>query len=308
MKAEHLPVMPEETVAGWLARSDGYYVDGTFGRGGHSELLLKKLGAGGHLLAIDRDPLAIEAALRLQQQYPQIDIEHGAFADLASLVSQHDQRGKVSGILLDLGMSSPQLDDASRGFSFMGDGPLDMRMDPTRGQSAAQWLAVAEADPIAKVLREYGEEKFAWRIAQAIVEKREQQPIETTEQLVDIIEGAVPAKHQGKHKATRSFQAIRIHVNGELEQLAGFLDGCIDLLESGGRLAIISFHSLEDRLIKRYMRNLARGDDLPSSLPIRDTELNKKLRIVERAQRASDDEIAINPRARSAILRVAEKI
>mgnify|MGYP001479849279 CR=1 FL=1 len=155
---------------------------------------------------------------------------------------------------------------------------LDMRMDPTRGQSAAQWLAVAEADPIAKVLREYGEEKFAWRIAQAIVEKREQQPIETTKQLVDIIVGAVPAKHQGKHKATRSFQAIRIHVNGELEQLAGFLDGCIDLLESGGRLAIISFHSLEDRLIKRYMRNLARGDDLPSSLPIRDTELNKKLR------------------------------
>ncbi|MBT8148931.1 MAG: 16S rRNA (cytosine(1402)-N(4))-methyltransferase RsmH [Pseudomonadales bacterium] len=308
MTAAHLPVMPEATLEGWFVRADGLYIDGTFGRGGHSELLLQKLDQQGRLLAVDRDPEALQAAQGLQQRYPQLACVHGEIAGLAQIARERGWYGRVSGILLDLGVSSPQLDDASRGFSFMQDGPLDMRMDPGSGESAASWLATADAEAIAKVLREYGEEKFAWRIAKAIVLQRSVTAIETTAQLVKVIESAVPARDQGKHKATRSFQAIRIYINDELQQLNSFLQDCVDLLERGGHLAVISFHSLEDRIVKRFMRSLARGDDLPASVPLRDAQLNRKLKIVSRAQRAGEQEIQRNPRARSAVLRVAEKI
>ena len=304
----HLPVLPEATLAGWLVRKDGRYIDATFGRGGHSELLLQQLDASGRLLAVDRDPEALVAADQLKLPYPQLQCVQGEFAELARIASEMGWSGTVSGILLDLGVSSPQLDDAGRGFSFMRDGPLDMRMDPGSGESAASWLARADADAIARVLREYGEEKFAWRIGKAVVAQRELAPIETTAELVRVIESAVPAKDQGKHKATRSFQAIRIFINDEMGQLTTFLDSCVDLLEVGGRLAIISFHSLEDRVVKRFIRDLARGENVPASIPLRDSELNRKLKIVERAQRASAQEISHNPRSRSAILRVAEKL
>lgn len=319
----HKPVMLEETVAGWFGDPQGLYVDGTFGRGGHSRLLLSKLAEAGKLLVLDRDAQAIAEAKRLQGEDSRVLVEHAAFADMAEKVSLQGWTGKVSGILLDLGVSSPQLDTPERGFSFMRDGPLDMRMDTTSGQSAAEWLAVAEFAEIANVLREYGEEKFAGRIAKAVVEQRENAPIDTTFKLVELIDRVVPKsigsrrggpkrsvqkKEQGKHRATRTFQAIRIFVNRELEQLELFLRSCNELLAPGGRLAVISFHSLEDRIVKRFMRTEARGDDAPKRLPVRDSELNRRMKIVVRSCRASEKEVEDNPRARSAVLRVAEKL
>jgi len=224
------------------------------------------------------------------------------------LVAARNWQGKVSGILLDLGVSSPQLDAPERGFSFMRDGELDMRMDPSVGQSAAQWLAIASVDEIRDVIKQYGEEKFATRIARGIVEKRADKAITTTHQLAKIIDEAMPFVEKGKHPATRSFQAIRIYINQELEQLKSFLDGSVDLLSPGGRLAVISFHSLEDRIVKRFIRNQVKGDSLPVSIPVTDDALNKRMKMIVKAGRADSEELQDNPRSRSAILRVAEKL
>ncbi|MGB5323897.1 MAG: 16S rRNA (cytosine(1402)-N(4))-methyltransferase RsmH [Pseudomonadales bacterium] len=310
MSGAHKPIMPVEVLDGWYTGSAGNYIDGTFGRGGHSELLLKKLDGEGALLAIDRDPEAIAAAGNLRSAYRNFECEQMAFADLADAIEKRGWRGRVSGILLDLGVSSPQLDEARRGFSFMRDGPLDMRMDPGHGLSAAQWLAAASAAEITSVLLRFGEERHARRIARAIVDRREEQPLLTTTDLVALVDDAIPARERqkNKHAATKTFQAIRIFINAELEQLELFLEACLDWLQPGGRLAVISFHSLEDRLVKRFMRNKSVGNKIPAYVPVRDDQLNREMRILVRACRASDAEIADNPRARSAVLRVAEKI
>ncbi len=287
---------------------DGVYVDGTFGRGGHTASILQKLGANGRVIGIDKDPQAIETAEQRFADDARFSIFHGSFAELADAAAQAGVTGKVDGILLDLGVSSPQLDDASRGFSFLRDGPLDMRMDTTRGQSAAQWLATAEARDIIYVLKTYGEERFAKRIATAIVNTRDEEPLETTGQLAKLISEAVPVKEKDKHPATRSFQAIRIFINGELEDLERCLDQVIDVMAPGGRLAVISFHSLEDRIVKRFIRDKSRGDDFPPDLPVTVDMLKPKLRKIGKAIRASKQEVDENPRARSAVLRVAEKV
>jgi 16S rRNA (cytosine1402-N4)-methyltransferase len=300
--------MLEETVSHWLTRADGIYIDGTFGRGGHSKRLLEQLSESAQLLVIDKDPEAIAEARSLQSNYPQIQVEHGDFADMARFVSDRKWQGKITGILVDLGVSSPQLDTASRGFSFMQNGPLDMRMNPTQGASAAQWLAAAEWQDIAQVLREYGEERFARRIAQAVVHEREKKPIQTTADLVAIIEAAVPKKDPGKHKATRSFQAIRIYINQELAQIEKLLEQSLAMLAPGGRLAVISFHSLEDRIVKRFMQRQIKGEAIPASIPLRADQIFVPMRSIVKAQKSSAQELAQNPRARSAILRVVEKL
>jgi 16S rRNA (cytosine1402-N4)-methyltransferase len=303
----HEAVLLREAVDGLAIREDGFYIDGTFGRGGHSREILSRLGEGGRLLAIDKDPEAIEAGLALKAQDPRFDIVQASFADLESIL-QGRERIKADGVLLDLGVSSPQLDQADRGFSFMRDGQLDMRMNPGAGQSAAQWLAVAAEGDIAAVLKEYGEERYAKRIAGAIVAARAEQAIETTAQLAKIISEAHPAWEKGRHPATKSFQAIRIFINRELDDLVLLLDQLLEVLEIGGRISIISFHSLEDRLVKRFIKRHVRGDDLPASVPVLDSQLNRRLKQIGKAYRAGAQEIEKNVRSRSAVLRVAEKI
>ena len=305
---QHQAVLYTATVDAWFTDPDGIYIDGTFGRGGHSRLLLKRLSPRAKLLVVDRDPEAIVVAQQLAQEFEQVVVAQSDFAQLRSLVEAQQWQGKVSGILLDLGVSSPQLDAPERGFSFMRDGELDMRMDPDQGQSAAQWLAIASMEEIREVLRAYGEEKFATRIASAIVEARVDKAITTTHQLASIIDNAMPFVEKGKHPATRSFQGIRIHINQELEQLKTFLDDSVELLTSGGRLAIISFHSLEDRIVKRFMRDQVKGDKLPASIPVTDAALNRRMKMIVKADRADEQELANNPRARSAILRAAERL
>ncbi len=305
---QHQAVLDTATVDAWFTDPDGIYIDGTFGRGGHSRLLLKRLSPRAKLLVVDRDPEAIVVAQQLAQEFEQVVVAQSDFAQLRSLVEAQQWQGKVSGILLDLGVSSPQLDAPERGFSFMRDGELDMRMDPDQGQSAAQWLAIASMEEIREVLRAYGEEKFATRIASAIVEARVDKAITTTHQLASIIDNAMPFVEKGKHPATRSFQGIRIHINQELEQLKTFLDDSVELLTSGGRLAIISFHSLEDRIVKRFMRDQVKGDKLPASIPVTDAALNRRMKMIVKADRADEQELANNPRARSAILRAAERL
>lgn len=303
----HHPVMLEEVVAGLNVQPDGVYVDGTFGRGGHAHAILEQLGSNGRLIAIDKDPQAVAMAEKTAARDSRFVIQRGTFTMLGQLVSKLELQGKVDGILLDLGVSSPQLDDASRGFSFLNDGPLDMRMDPDQGVSAAQWLAQAEARDITRVLRVYGEERFAKRIAQAIVEQRQEKPIETTLQLANLIEAAVPKKEKHKHPATRTFQAIRIFINGELDDLESVLPQTIDLLAPRGRLAIISFHSLEDRMVKRFIRREYQGEPLPPGLPVMGYGHEPTLVPIGKAIRAGDDEVNQNPRARSAVLRIAER-
>lgn len=271
-------------------------------------MMLERLQGAGALLAIDQDPDAIAAAAELCREHKNFVCEQLPFARLGESLERRGWMGDVSGILLDLGVSSPQLDNPERGFSFMRDGPLDMRMDPGRGQSAASWLNEASEKDIATVLWRYGEERYARRIAAAIVAKRLESPLQTTANLVALVDGAVPSRERHKHNATRTFQAVRIFVNSELEQLEQFLSRCLDWLKPGGRLAVLSFHSLEDRMVKRFMRNKASGDPIPSRVPVRDAQLNRKLRILVRAGRASASEVAGNSRARSAVLRVAEKI
>ncbi|MFK7974925.1 MAG: 16S rRNA (cytosine(1402)-N(4))-methyltransferase RsmH [Halioglobus sp.] len=307
MSTAHETVLLAQAGDALVTADDGFYVDGTFGRGGHSRYLLDRLGARGRVLGIDKDPAAAEVAREFAMSEGRFEFFHGSFALLP-----HQLRGMgidaVDGILLDLGVSSPQLDDGERGFSFNHDGPLDMRMDTTRGETAAQWLAYATAEDIAVVLKEYGEERFAKRIAGAIVEAREEAPIVTTGRLAKIVSEANPKWEKHKHPATRSFQAIRIKINSELQDLQELLGLALDVLRVGGRLVVISFHSLEDRIVKRYMRDMARGQAFPRGVPVPESAMNKRMKLVGKAVKASAEEVALNVRARSAVMRVAEKI
>ncbi len=296
-----------EAVDALVTEPDGVYVDGTFGRGGHSRAVLEKLGTEGRLLAVDKDPLAIAAAEEVAQGEGRFDFYHGSFAQLPHQLRRLGITA-VDGVLLDLGVSSPQLDNGERGFSFLHDGPLDMRMDTSSGETAAEWLDAAREEDIAAVLKDYGEERFARRIAAAIVAARKVAPIETTAALAKVVSEAHPRWEKHKHPATRAFQAIRIKVNGELDDLEAFLNGALDMLRVGGRLVVISFHSLEDRLVKRYMRDMSRGEALPRGLPVKESALNRRMRLVGKAVRASAGEVELNPRARSAVMRIAEKI
>lgn len=305
---KHTTVLLDEAVNGLNIREDGIYIDGTFGRGGHSRLILSQLGEKGMLIAIDRDPQAIAAATEITD--PRFSIIHGPFSALAEYVSERDLVGKIDGILLDLGVSSPQLDDAERGFSFMRDGPLDMRMDPSRGHSAAEWLLHAEEADIAFVLKTYGEERFAKRIARAIVERNREQPMTRTRELAEVISIAMPVKDKFKHPATRSFQAIRIWINSELEEIDIALKGAVEVLAPQGRLSVISFHSLEDRLVKRFMRDQSRGPQVPPGIPMTEYQLRalggRELKLLGKMS-PGDAEVSENPRARSSVLRIAEK-
>ena len=306
---EHRSVLLDESIHALNIQPDGIYIDATFGRGGHSQAILELLSDEGQLLAFDRDPMAIESAQRFAND-KRFTIVHRPFSDMAEVVAELGLTGCVSGVLMDLGVSSPQLDDASRGFSFMREGPLDMRMDTTHGISAAQWLEKADIQDITQVLKEFGEEKFGKRIAHAIVEYRADKPLTTTKQLADLIDQAVPVKDKYKHPATRSFQGIRIYINAELEQLREGLKGAVAALSHGGRLAVISFHSLEDRMVKRFMRDQSKGKDLPMGLPVTQAEIDadKVLKLMSKAIKPSERELDSNIRARSSVLRVAEKL
>lgn len=307
-KQEHISVLLDEAITGLAIKPDGHYIDGTFGRGGHSRAILEKLGDEGRLLAMDKDPAAIEKAQTDFTSDKRFVLRQGSFAMLEQRVKELGWMGQVDGILLDLGVSSPQLDTAERGFSFLHDGPLDMRMDPHQGISAADWLATAKEQEITQVLKEYGEERFAKRIARAIVKQRDESPIRTTKQLAAIVAAANPKHEKGKDPATRSFQAIRIFINQELEDIKTCLSQVIDVLKPGGRLVVISFHSLEDRIIKRFIREQVKGDDFPPDLPITHVQLNPKMKAIGKAVHASDEELKKNPRARSAVMRVAERL
>jgi len=304
----HKPVLLKEVIEALNIQPSGVYIDGTFGRGGHAGAILDKLSGDGRLFATDKDPQALQEAKKNFGQDQRFEIEQGSFAMLKELAERHHITGKVNGILLDLGVSSPQLDDPARGFSFRNEGPLDMRMDPEHGMSAARWVATASEQEIAQVLKEYGEERFAKRIAGAIVKVRKESPIETTTRLAAIVKEANPAWEKNKDPATRSFQAIRIFINRELDDLKEFLEQSLEILAPGGRLAIISFHSLEDRLVKRFMRKHAKGDEFPLDLPVTQSQLKPRLREVGKAIMPGEDEVNENPRARSAVLRVAEKL
>lgn len=307
--AQHVPVLLQESVSALAMGADGSYLDATFGRGGHSRAMLANLSAQGRVIALDRDPTAIAAAQSLRTD-PRFTIIHTPFSQLGEVLAEQQLLGQLDGILFDLGVSSPQLDDAERGFSFMREGPLDMRMDTSRGPTAADFLNSASADEIAFVLREYGEERFAWRIAQAIVAKRTEQPLQTTRQLAELIRQAVPFQDKHKHPATRSFQGIRIHINGELEEIEQALEAAVSGLKPGGRLAVISFHSLEDRLVKRFMRSKSQAKAVPRGLPLREDQIQRSetLKLVGKAIMPSAAEIQANPRCRSSVLRVAERL
>ncbi|SHL08930.1 16S rRNA (cytosine(1402)-N(4))-methyltransferase RsmH [Phytopseudomonas punonensis] len=306
----HITVLLEEAVDGLSLQADGCYVDGTFGRGGHSRLILERLGPGGRLLGFDKDPLAIATGNTLAAEDGRFVVVQRSFAELGDELAVRHLAGKVSGVLLDLGVSSPQLDDAERGFSFLNDGPLDMRMDPTRGVSAAQFIATAAEEEIARVFKEYGEERFAKRMARAVVMRRAEQPFERTADLAQVLTVANPAWEKGKNPATRAFQGLRIHVNNELGDLERGLDAALENLEVGGRLVVISFHSLEDRIVKLFMRKHAKGemDKLPRDLPIIPKAFEPRLKLIGKPQFASDAELKANPRSRSAVMRVAEKL
>lgn len=293
-------------------RPAGCYIDGTFGRGGHSAEIWKRLGPGGRLLAIDRDPQAIVAAESFLREPTRFEIVKGEIADIRKITAERNLLGKVDGLLFDLGVSSPQLDDPRRGFSFRSDGPLDMRMDPTTGISAADWLATVDEKRLKKVLFQFGEERFAGRIAKAVARARERNPIRRTVELAEIVADAVPSAarrkgEQRKHPATKTFQAIRIQVNDELQQLQNALDGCAEVLSPGGRLCVISFHSLEDRLVKRFIRNASREPEAWRGMPSIPDAARPPFRTIGRAVMATEQEIAANPRARSARLRIAER-
>ena len=301
-QAEHVSVLLAESVSALSVRADGSYLDGTFGRGGHSREILSRLSSSGKLIAVDKDPAAEASALSLAND-PRFQFEPGSFADVSRIVTNNS----LDGILLDLGVSSPQLDDAQRGFGFSGDGPLDMRMDTRTGMTAAQWLASAPEQDIADVIKTYGEERFGKRMAAAIVRARAEAPITGTRQLANIIAEANPKWEPHKHPATRAFQAIRIFINRELEDLELALECMVDKLVVGGRLVVISFHSLEDRIVKRFMRDQARGIQLPRHVPVVDSDAGKTLNLVGKAMKPSNEEIARNPRSRSAVMRIAER-
>ena len=305
---QHRTVLLDEAVDALVTRADGVYVDGTFGRGGHSRLVLERLGETGRLIAFDKDPLAIATAQQIAD--PRFGIVHESFASLRTAIAERGV-GRVSGVLLDLGISSPQIDDPERGFSFRADGPLDMRMDPTRGESAADWLARATVQELTEGIRDYGEERFAFQIAKALVARRAESdrlgPLVSTGELAQIVANVVKTREKGKDPATRTFQAIRIHINQELAELQVVLDAALTLLEQGGRLVVISFHSLEDRIVKRFMQAHASGPAIDRRLPIRAADLpSPPLKLIGRVF-ASDAEVAANPRARSAVMRIAER-
>ena len=312
--AEHSTVLLHETVEGLALKENGIYIDGTFGRGGHSRLILSKLSANGRLIAIDRDPKAVAEAQKIQDS--RFHIEHSAFSDILPICEKLNLVGKIDGILLDLGVSSPQLDDAARGFSFMKDGPLDMRMDNSQGLSAAEWLQRVSEQDLAWVLKTFGEERFAKKIAKAIVDYNKSavqnggECLTRTLQLAELIAQTVPFKDKHKHPATRSFQAIRIFINAELDELEKVLASALAVLAPGGRLSIISFHSLEDRMVKHFMRKQSQGEAIPKGLPLREDQIqrNQRLKVIGKAMMPSEDEIAQNPRARSAVLRIAERL
>ncbi|OEE51906.1 16S rRNA (cytosine(1402)-N(4))-methyltransferase [Enterovibrio norvegicus] len=309
----HISVLLQESIDGLAIKPDGIYVDGTFGRGGHSRQILSRLGENGRLYGIDRDPQAIAEAATIDD--PRFNIIHGPFSGIQQYIEELELSGQIDGVLLDLGVSSPQLDDPERGFSFMRDGPLDMRMDPTSGVSAAQWLQEADADDISWVLKVFGEERFAKRIARAIVahrEDEEKEPITRTLQLANLIANAAPSRDRKKHPATRSFQAIRIYINSELDEIETALQGALNVLAPEGRLSVISFHSLEDRLVKRFIRKQSKGPDVPHGVPLTEVQIRAlgraAMKPVGKALKPSDTEVSDNTRSRSSVLRVAEKL
>lgn len=302
----HTSVLLEGAVDALVHDTQGVYLDGTFGRGGHSRVILDRLDEQGRLLAMDRDPQAIAAAADIDD--PRFHITQREFAQLAEFAREQGVFGKLSGVLLDVGVSSPQLDDPERGFSFMRDGPLDMRMDPTQGQSAAEFLARASEADIAHVFKTYGEERYAKRLARAVVTRRTEKPFTHTVDLAEVLKVAHPAWEKGRHPATKAFQGLRIFLNGELEQLDRALEAALEALAPGGHLVVISFHSLEDRRVKRFIRHHVRGDtDLPRGVPIRDDQLNRRLEALGKGVRPSEEEVDANPRSRSAVMRAARK-
>ncbi len=309
----HEPVLLDEVLAALAIRPEGCYLDATFGRGGHTQAVLQRLGAAGRVLALDRDPAAIAAGRARFAEEPRLQLLQQPFAQLQSAVAQAGLMSagliqSVDGVLFDLGVSSPQLDEAARGFSFMHDGPLDMRMDNSSGMTAAAWLAKVSERDLLRVIREYGEEKFAKRIVGALVQARAEQPITTTKQLAQLVSAAVPTREPGKHPATRTFQAIRIAVNAELEQIDMALQQVLAVLKPGGRLCVISFHSLEDQRVKQFMQQHSQDDPLYAGLPQIPPERRAKLKRIGKAIHSGEAEIKRNPRARSAILRVAERV
>lgn len=310
MMSSHKSVLLDACIEGLSIVPGGVYVDGTFGRGGHSRHILAKLGSTGLLVGVDKDPEAIKYAKENFMNMASFKMVHDSFANMPEVSKSKGIFGKVNGILLDLGVSSPQLDNAERGFSFMRNGPLDMRMDPSQGLSASEWLMQASEQEMVHVFKRYGEERFSTRVARAIIAEREQTTISTTEQLAQIITNAKPVKEKNKHPATKVFQAIRIHINKELEDLELFLASCLDVLAVGGRLVVISFHSLEDRMVKRFMRQMSQGEQLPAEVPIVSQELEKtkRMKYISKAIKPSDDEVDMNVRARSAVLRIGEKL
>ena len=307
-QAAHTTVLLHEAIDALVTDPDGFYIDGTFGRGGHTAELLGRLSNLGSVLAIDKDPEAIAAGKARFAEDARLQLFHGSFADLQSVAADMQRVGDISGVLLDLGVSSPQLDKAERGFSFLRDGPLDMRMDTSKGLSAAEWIASAEEQEIARVIKEYGEERFARRMASAVVKERDKVPITGTVQLAGILAAAHPAWERGRHPATKAFQAIRIFINRELEDLEELLGQIIDSLKVGGRLVIISFHSLEDRRVKRFIRDQEQGIKLPKNLPVRDVDRGVRLVKVGKAIKPADTEVDGNIRARSAVMRIAERV
>jgi len=304
----HRPVLLNEAVKALNIKADGFYLDGTFGRGGHTAEIIKSLGEEGRLLAMDQDPRAVEVARQKFSGDSRFEIVQQNFEKIEEVVSSRGMMQQIDGVLLDIGVSSPQLDDASRGFSFIRPGPLDMRMNPDTGQSAAEWLAEVSEYDLTTVLMHFGEEKFARRIASAIVETRKETVIDDTVQLANIIEAAIPVKPKNKHAATKSFQAIRIHVNRELEVLEHALQAGLNVLAVGGRLAVISFHSLEDRMVKRFFREMSRGPQIPKDIPVLAKDLQQPYKLIGKAIKPGKNEIAENPRSRSSVLRVIERV
>lgn len=307
---KHIPVLLEEAIDNLIVSSNGIYVDATFGRGSHTKAILDRLGPDGRLIAFDKDPDAISYGQEYFARDKRLIIVHSSYARMQMVLHEAGVLGQISGILFDLGVSSPQLDNPDRGFSFTRDGKLDMRMDNTQGIDAMNWLAVVDEKELADVLWEYGEEKLSRRIAHAIVTKRAESPITTTAQLADIIKFATPKpkKPQEKHPATRSFQAIRIAINQELSELEHGLEQAFDALAVNGRLCIISFHSLEDRIAKQFIRQYEKGETLPRGLPVKETHFKSRLKTIGKPIKAGEEELNVNPRARSAVLRIAEKL
>lgn len=305
---EHTPVLAAEALAGLALEAGGYYVDATFGRGGHTALILQGLGREGRLLALDRDPQAIAAGRRRFADEVRLTLVHASFADLGTLVPAHADHRPCRGVLFDLGVSSPQLEDAQRGFSFRADGPLDMRLDPTHGEPVSAWLARASVEEIRQVIATFGEERFARRVARAIVAARRARALTRTGELSAVVAGAVRTREPGKHPATRTFQALRMYINDELGQLERGLAAALEVLSPGGRLAVISFHSLEDRVVKRFMQRESEVEPALRGLPAIPEAARPRLKLIGRKTRPGEAELARNPRARSALLRVAERL